>query len=50
MEGLATHMRIYQQENWDHLLKQTFAIFKTRENKILTRMEEYTKANEAAAQ
>ena len=34
MEGLATHLRIHQAEGWEHLIKQTFAIFKSRENKI----------------
>jgi hypothetical protein len=49
IEGMGTHMRLHQTENWDHLTKQTLMIFRARENKVIKRMEEYEKAQEEAA-
>ena len=49
IEGMGTHMRMHNTESWEHLNKQTFAIFKKREEKIVQRMADYNKQLEEAA-
>lgn len=49
IEGMGTHLRMHNTESWDQLNKQTLAIFRKKEDKIVQRMEDYQKQLEEAA-
>ena len=44
MEGLGTHLRMHNNESWDHLNSMVLAIFKKIENDIVIKEEAFLKS------
>ena len=44
MEGLGTHLRMHNNESWDHLNSMVLAIFKKKEDEIVIKEEAFLKS------
>ena len=49
IEGMGTHLRMHDDQAWNHLNNMTLAIFQKKEDKIRNKMEAYEKMLEEQA-